>query len=337
MPPSVSSTATSASCDTWSTSVSSVSSRAESTGLGPRKRRRRDSELMRAKVSASASRSSGPSARTVWWGSRASGISPTRTPAARRLFRAERTGASPSMGAMWLTLEGAVNVRDLGGLPVAGGGATRAGVLVRADNLQGLSARDVTALEALGLKLVVDLRTSEEIELEGPGPLVGRVEIRNRSLHPDDGERTDVYVDDRDEARLVRMYMRYLRDRPDSIVAALRDVAHGDGAAIVHCAAGKDRTGMVVALALSAIGVERDAIVADYAATGERLLAILERLKASSTYAGDLEGVDDDVHVPRPETMHRVLSLVDARHGSPNDWLRSHGFEDFDALRARLT
>jgi hypothetical protein len=208
---------------------------------------------------------------------------------------------------------------------------------VRADNLQALSARDIAALEGLPLKLVVDLRTTVEIELEGPGPLVGRVEHRNRSLHPEEGERTDVYVDDRDEARLVRMYMRYLRDRPDSIVAALRDVAHGDGAAIVHCAAGKDRTGMVVALALSAIGVEREAIVADYAATGERLLAILERLKSSSTYADDLEGVDDDVHVPRPETMHRVLSLVDASHGSPNDWLRSHGFADFDALRVRLT
>jgi len=252
------------------------------------------------------------------------------TPRALSLFLAFRA-------VNWLTLDGAVNVRDLGGLPLQGGGNTRTGVLVRADNLQALSARDIAALEGLPLKLVVDLRTTVEIELEGPGPLVGRVEHRNRSLHPEEGERTDVYVDDRDEARLVRMYMRYLRDRPDSIVAALRDVAHGDGAAIVHCAAGKDRTGMVVALALSAIGVEREAIVADYAATGERLLAILERLKSSSTYADDLEGVDDDVHVPRPETMHRVLSLVDASHGSPNDWLRSHGFADFDALRVRLT
>jgi len=237
----------------------------------------------------------------------------------------------------WLTLDGAVNVRDLGGLPLAGGGATRPGVLVRADNLQGLSVRDVEALEALPVKLVVDLRTGEEIQLEGPGPLVGRIEHRNRSLHPEDGERTDVYVDDRDEARLVRMYMRYLRDRPDSVVAALRDVAYGDGAAIVHCAAGKDRTGIVVALALSAIGVERNAIVADYAATGERLKAILARLKSSPTYAEDLEGVDDDVHVPRPETMHRVLSLVDDRHGGPAGWLRANGFADFDALRARLT
>ncbi len=238
---------------------------------------------------------------------------------------------------MWLTLDGAVNVRDLGGLRLEGGGTTRDGVLVRADNLQGLSERDVAALEALGLKLVVDLRTIEEIDLEGPGPLVGRVEIRHRSLHPEDGERTDVIVDDRDEARLVRMYMRYLRDRPDSIVEALRDVAHGEGAAIVHCAAGKDRTGMVVALALSAVGVDREAIVADYAATGERLVAILDRLKASPTYAEDLVGTDDEVHLPRPETMHRVLALVDDRHGSPAGWLRSHGFDDFDALRARLT
>jgi protein-tyrosine phosphatase len=238
---------------------------------------------------------------------------------------------------MWLTLEGAVNVRDLGGLPLEGGGATRAGVLVRADNLQGLSARDVASLEALGLKLVVDLRTSEEIELEGPGPLVGRVEIRNRSLHPEDGERTDVYVDDRDEARLVRMYMRYLRDRPDSIVAALHDVAYGDGAAIVHCAAGKDRTGVVVALALEAVGVAREAVVEDYVATGERITAVLERLRSTPTYADDLDD-EDAVHLPRPETMDRLLTLLDDRHGGPRGWLREQGFgeDDVAALRARL-
>jgi hypothetical protein len=243
------------------------------------------------------------------------------------------------MGAVmrWLTLDGAVNVRDLGGLPLAGGGATRDGVLVRADNLQGLTERDVAALEALGVSLVVDLRTRVEIELEGPGPLVGRVEVRHRSLHPESGDRTDVIPSERDEARLVRMYLRYLRQRPDSIVAALQDIAYGDGAAIVHCAAGKDRTGMVVALALSAIGVEREAIVADYAATGERLDAILDRLRSSPTYADDLDGTPDDVHIPHPETMARVLSLLDERHGGPNVWLREHGFDDAEALRARLT
>jgi protein-tyrosine phosphatase len=246
----------------------------------------------------------------------------------------------------WLALDGAVNVRDVGGMPLARGGATRRGVLVRADNLQGLSERDVAELEALGVRLVVDLRTREEIELEGPGPLVGRVEIRHRSLHPEAGERTDATVvpwrrfgGDSDESIAVRAYLGYLHDRPDSIVAALEDVAGGEGGAIVHCAAGKDRTGVVVALALAAVGVERPAIVADYVATGERLGAVLARLKASPTYAGDLDGLPDDVHMTLPETMERVLTLLDERHGGPLGWLDEHGFgtDAVEALRARLT
>ncbi len=252
----------------------------------------------------------------------------------------------------WIHLEGAVNVRDLGGLP-ADGGRTAAGVLLRADNLQGLSADDVERLVGEhDVRLVVDLRTGVEVEQEGPGPLVtdGRVEIRHRSLYPEVGERTDVSVDtllpwqgralhgDPDETPAVRSYLGYLRDRPDSVVAALRDVAHGDGAAVVHCAAGKDRTGMVCALALETAGVPREAIVADYVATAERIEPLVARLRASSTYADDLHGRTVDSHRPRPETMTRVLRLLDERHDGARGWLRAHGFggDEQDALRARL-
>jgi protein-tyrosine phosphatase len=253
----------------------------------------------------------------------------------------------------WLDLEGAANVRDLGGLPLQAGGATACGVLLRADNLQGLTERDVVRLVGdLGLRLVVDLRTGAEVELEGPGPLARdeRVEIRHRSLIPEVGERTDVEVDGRlpwqtrtlegdpREPPAVRAYLGYLRDRPESVVAALRDVAEATGAAVVHCAAGKDRTGVVCALALEAVGVDREAVIADFAATGERLDALLARLRASPTYAQDLEGRPTASHVPRPETMTRVLSLLDKRHGGPAAWLAAHGFGAADraALRRRL-
>src|SRR4051794_39149178 len=141
----------------------------------------------------------------------------------------------------WGGPDGAANVRDLGGLEVGGGGQTAAGVMLRSDNLQGLSDDDVARLvEDLGVRVVIDLRTGAEVELEGPGPLVadGRVDVRHRSLYPESGERTDVAADDvlpwherrieglPDETPAVRIYLRYLQDRPDSIVAALRDVAH---------------------------------------------------------------------------------------------------------------
>jgi protein tyrosine/serine phosphatase len=246
----------------------------------------------------------------------------------------------------WLPLEGAVNARDLGGLPLADGGRTRAGVLLRTDNLQALTAADVRLLvDELSLRVVVDLRTGMEVEQEGPGPLTreGRVDIRHRSLYPEAGHNTDVDVlpwntFDRDghvdESPAVRAYLNYLRNRPDSVVAALRDIAYADGATIVHCAAGKDRTGVVCALALTVAGVPREAIVADYVATDQRIDAIVARLASSPTYAADIHVEQTDRHRPRAETMERVLELLDVPA-----WLAGHGFDaaDADALRARLT
>jgi protein tyrosine/serine phosphatase len=261
--------------------------------------------------------------------------------------------AAPTTRSRWIALDGAANVRDLGGLPLAGGGATAPGVLLRADNLQGLTARDVHRLVGdLGVRAVVDLRTAVEVELEGPGPLVGeeRVEIRHRSLMPEVGARTDVALDgtlpwqgrefgnDRGESGAVQAYLSYLLDRPDSVVGALRDVAHAPGAVVVHCAAGKDRTGMVCALALEMVGVQRAAVIEDYVATGERIEPLLVRLRASPTYAADLEGRPTESHRPRAETMSRALELVDERYGGAAGWLAAHGFEaaDADALRRRL-
>jgi hypothetical protein len=245
----------------------------------------------------------------------------------------------------WIDLEGAVNVRDLGGLPLDGGGRTASGVLLRSDNLQGLTAGDVTELvDARGVGVVVDLRTGNEVHLEGPGPLVsdGRVEIRHRSLYPEAGARTDAAIGDvllsRDDGEepAVRFYLGYLHHRPDSIVGALEDIASGDGGVLVHCAAGKDRTGVVCAMALAAVGVAREAIVADYVATGERIAAIMARLRGSPTYAPDLGDRPDSEHTPHAATMWRVLSFLDENHGGPLGWLEEHGFNAGSGLRRRL-
>jgi len=210
---------------------------------------------------------------------------------------------------------------------------------MRSDNLQGLTGTDVSRLvDDLGVRVVVDLRTGEEVELEGPGPLVddGRVDIRHRSLYPEKGRLTDVIISrDEGESLATQYYLKYLADRPDSVVGALDDVASGPGPVLVHCAAGKDRTGVVVAMALAAVGVERSAVVEDYVLTGERIAAIMARLRASSTYAADLEGVSDDSRKPRAEFMERVLAVLDERDGGPEGWLRGHGF-DPEPLRARL-
>jgi protein-tyrosine phosphatase len=268
--------------------------------------------------------------------------------AAERISPPYRGGVTTA-ASRWVDLEGTANARDLGGLPLEGGGTTASGVLLRSDNLQDLTPAGISRLvDDLGVTVVVDLRTGAEVELEGPGPLVadGRVEIRHRDLYPEAGEMTDAgafpWIAARartgEETPAVAAYLGYLRDRPDSILAALRDIAHAPGATVVHCAAGKDRTGVVCMVALAVAGATREAITADFLATGERIAPLMARLRASPTYSADLHGRSDEAHAPRPETMARVLRVLDERHGGPLGWLDEAGFEagDAAALRRRL-
>lgn len=282
----------------------------------------------------------------------------------------------------WVDLDGAVNVRDLGGLATSDGGATRFGQLLRADNLQDLTRKDLDHLiDGFGLRHVIDLRSEAEVRLEGPGPLSERAEValHHLSLFAEGGQHTDVEADTgpgdagngshdtavrralalddgaggdtasavlpwkaRQDAvgsqRSLDFYLGYLRDRPDSVVGALRVMAYRDGAVLFHCAAGKDRTGVVAAFALEVAGVTREAIVADYVQTGERLDHILARLRASPTYAADLDTRPPDSHRPRAATMERFLAVVDEQHGGPLGWLARHGWstDDSTALRTRL-
>jgi protein tyrosine/serine phosphatase len=267
----------------------------------------------------------------------------------------------------WVRLDETTNMRDLGGLPTADGGRTAAGRVLRSDNLQTLSADDVARLLGeFGLREVIDLRTTAEILLEGRGPLreVPEVTHRHFSLIPERGHHTDVFAveekdplgdlpsgwtesllprqtaaHDQSESPAVRSYLGYLADRGDQVVGALRALtAPEPGASVVHCAAGKDRTGVVVALALAVAGVPHDEIVADYAMTADVIDAVVAKLAASPTYAEDMERRDVDSHTPRAETMDRVLTLLDERFGGPIGWLDAHGFGAGEqaALRERL-
>ena len=240
----------------------------------------------------------------------------------------------------WIELEGAANARDLGGLPTTDGGKTVGGRLLRSDNLQELSPADVMILvHQIGLTTVIDLRSTAELTAEGPAPLDAVAGIRHVHLPvlPEAGDATDAVADvlltraDRVHSRFpgnpqAGHYLGYLEDRPAEVVAALRTIAESDGAALVHCSAGKDRTGVVVALALVVAGVRTDAVVADYAATAERTEAVLARLRRSATYVHDINRRPADSHRPRTETMTAFLEQMDARHGGVASWLDGHGF-----------
>jgi protein-tyrosine phosphatase len=135
------------------------------------------------------------------------------------------------------------------------------------------------------------------------------------------------------EQATVRAYMNYLSSRPDSIVASVQTIANASGSVLVHCAAGKDRTGVVVALALDAAGVDRDTIVLDYLASGERIKAIIARLLSSPTYRAELEGHDPMQHAPVQGTIERLLELVDERFGGSAEWLCARGLDERELER----
>lgn len=247
--------------------------------------------------------------------------------------------AIPNGKVRWIALDGAANARVV--VP---------GVLLRSDNLQSLTARDVRLLvEQEALEVVLDLRTELEVQLEGPGPVTRepRVRIEHRSLFPRSGGNTDLDAATvnlwpptgpsgwPDEPRVVQAYLSYMSVRPDSIVASIRTIANAPGAVLVHCAAGKDRTGVVVALALDAAGVERKTIVSDYLATSERIEAIMARLVSSPTYRSELEGHDPQTHAPVPGTIERVFELVDEAFGGAADWLSAHGLSNAELERLR--
>ncbi|HEU4331224.1 MAG TPA: tyrosine-protein phosphatase [Lapillicoccus sp.] len=262
----------------------------------------------------------------------------------------------------WLELDGVDNMRDVGGLPTRDGGAVVAGRLIRSDNLQELPHASVRHLiDDLGVTDVVDLRTYVEVAKEGDGPLVAEpgVHIHHHTLYTEDtketgipaGERPLPWESDRNmrtaakirrpkkeerrhDAYWSKHYLGYLEQRPDSVVAALRAISEADGAVVVHCAAGKDRTGTIVGLALLLVGVTPDAVVADYAATTERLPRILERLARHPAYTANLEGKTVTQQEPRADTMRLLIQALNAE-GGPEAWLRRHGWTDVDTQRLR--
>jgi protein tyrosine/serine phosphatase len=215
-------------------------------------------------------------------------------------------------------------------------------VLIRADNLQDLSKRDVSRLvDDLHLQTVLDLRSSGEVHLTGPGPLKGAGLTHHRfSLIPEwDGEPDQAEVEraldaatqdkalpplparprQTDPTDLGEHYLGYVRDAGPAIGKALRVLADpASGTTLVHCAAGKDRTGVVVALALSLVGVTRDAVVADYVASAERIEQIHARLLKTDAYGPGLANVPPADMTPMAGSMEAFLDAVDREYGGPH-------------------
>lgn len=217
------------------------------------------------------------------------------------------------------TPRGTLNWRDVGGLPTSDGAVVRSGHLFRSATLQDLTADDVAVLTGrVRVRTVLDLRHRDESRTEGPG-LLGDTTVRhyNVPLHGDWDADHRGPLPARADRRVVGYYASLLEQSGSALATAVSLLALSLRApVIVHCAAGKDRTGVVVALALASVGVPDVAIVRDYARSTPAVPAVLARLSTKPTYAAHPEGLRPEVNRTRPQSMLAFLGLVRERHGS---------------------
>lgn len=228
---------------------------------------------------------------------------------------------------------GAMNFRDIGGLSSAGA-RTRSGVLYRSGNLADIGESGRATLQRLGVRRIIDLRDDEEVR-RSPS-LVEGLDVATRRVPLFLGSVASFFERD---TSLAQLYASLVDDSADRVVEVVRGVVR-DQPVLVHCTIGKDRTGVTVALALAAAGVDREAIVADYARTErmlppERNAQIVARLRATHPEAKHLE----ELATRSPASVMRdLLERLDRDYGSPTDYLRSHGLGDdeIDELRRIL-
>ncbi|SHN17650.1 tyrosine-protein phosphatase [Streptomyces yunnanensis] len=175
------------------------------------------------------------------------------------------------------------NFRDVGGLPTVDGRRIRHGRLFRSGHLAHATAEDAAFLAGLGLHTIFDFRNAADIKLEGPDVTLPGVQNVNIPLtDPADGaefwtmvrdgelEQLRVVLGDGKAAgRMANTYREIITTRTDDHSRVLHALAEDSVPALMHCAAGKDRAGLSIAVTLLAVGVERDAIVADYLKSNE--------------------------------------------------------------------
>ena len=217
-----------------------------------------------------------------------------------------------------VVLDSCFNVRDLGGYPTTDGRSVRWGEVFRGDGLHRLTAEEAAPLHEIGLRTVIDLRTVGERDEVGAFTAEG-IEVVHLPVLQEIWDRRDYLEIDDPVAFLVERYLDMLDEGRPALAAAVELIARADQRPILfHCAAGKDRTGVLASLLLEALGVDDEVIAADYHLSGEAMQRMVAwfRIHRPEVYSSMSSGQPDAFLSCPPVAMRQFLDGLRERHGS---------------------
>ena len=236
-----------------------------------------------------------------------------------------------------LDIEGTHNFRDVGDYP-ATGGRTRKGQLYRSDALSRITPAGVAELAALRIGVVVDLRSDLELSQDRSANVLPGARLVSIPIHG--GSRSSI-VDD-GVISLERLYRQVLQESAWSLAVAVSVIADsGRTPVLVNCTAGKDRTGLVIALALEVAGVDRTAVIADYTQSALNLdgLWVNRTLTSLVSHGVPISPRLFEVIGGSPDhAMSNLLTWLDKEYGSVTGYLVAHGMapEAVEELHEKL-
>ena len=239
-----------------------------------------------------------------------------------------------------LPFAGAFNFRDLGGYPTADRRTVRWRTLYRADAVHRLPDEELDVLAERGVRTIIDLRTARELEHghlhdEPRGLRHVHLDVLGATWEAED------LPDDADPGQVLGdLYIAMTTVGAGPLRDALMLLADADRLpAVFHCAAGKDRTGVLAATVLSLLGVDDAVIIADYTISGANMDRLVDRLRRDRPEALTAMNEQPSAYLAAPPAaMERFLAHVRTEHGSVRGWVHALGIDDatIDALRANL-
>lgn len=241
-----------------------------------------------------------------------------------------------------VVLSAPVNLRDLGGIAIDGG-VLREGLAIRTDDLAYVTEEVTEELVGAGLTAIIDLRSPLEVATTGRGPFGDRpVSYHHLPLIVNVGDSMKEGAPNLGHEAMGEMYVAMVERAAPQLVTALNVIAHTPGATAFHCAAGRDRTGVLAAMLLLVLGADDDDIVADYARTGENMVAIMERNRPVMGAMWKALGFDIEAHGgstllegSMDVSMRILLKTLRERHGDALAPLVAAGLSQATIARLR--